>query len=138
MFTKGGEKANIVPSESAMNWYVRSGTIESLQALKERVLACIQSAALATGCTMTHQWADNPYAEVVDNSVMVAAYVANAARLGRLVLDPVTSGKRVAGSTDMGNVSYLVPSIHPMIQASPPGVPIHLSLIHISEPTRPY
>ncbi len=125
VFTKGGEKANIVPSETAMNWYVRSGTTDSLQALKERVLTCMQSAALGCGCTMTHQWADNPYAEVVDNTPMVAAYVANAARLGRLVLDPVTSGKHVVGSTDMGNVSYLVPSIHPMIQASPPGVPIH-------------
>jgi hypothetical protein len=41
------------------------------------------------------------------------------------VLDPVTSGRRVVGSTDMGNVSYLVPSIHPMIKVAPDGVPIH-------------
>ena len=74
---------------------------------------------------MTHQWDENPYADMVDNGPMVQAYATNAARLGRTVLDPVTSGRRVVGSTDMGNISYLVPSIHPMIKVAPDGVPIH-------------
>ena len=56
---------------------------------------------------------------------MVASYVANAARLGRTVVDPAVLGRKVTGSTDMGNVSYLVPSIHPMIQVAPRGVAIH-------------
>lgn len=125
VFTRGGDKPNIVPAEAAMSWYVRSGTIATLQTLKERVLTCLVSAAAATGCTMEHEWVDNTYAEVIDNGPLVAAYVANASRLGRTVLDPLTSGRHVAGSTDMGNVSYLVPSIHPMIKAAPDGVPIH-------------
>jgi urease gamma subunit len=58
-----------------------------------------------------------------DNPAIVAAYVANAARLGRSVVDPRVVGRRVVGSTDMGNVSYLVPSIHPMIKVAPDGVP---------------
>lgn len=125
IFTKAGEKPNIVPSEAAMDWYVRSGTIESLQPLKQRVLTALESAASACGCTMDHSWVDNPYADMIDNAPMVEAYVANAARLGRTVLDPTTAGRRVMGSTDMGNVSYLVPSIHPMIKVAPDGVPIH-------------
>jgi metal-dependent amidase/aminoacylase/carboxypeptidase family protein len=55
---------------------------------------------------------------------MVDAYVANAARLGRIVDDPRAVGG-VMGSTDMGNVSYAVPSIHPMIEVAPAGVSIH-------------
>ncbi|MDP2291185.1 MAG: M20 family metallopeptidase [Actinomycetota bacterium] len=125
IFTKAGDKPNIVPSEAAMDWYVRSATISSLQPLKQRVFTALESAATACGCTMTHEWVDNTYADMIDNGPMVASYVANAARIGRSVLDPATSGKRVMGSTDMGNVSYLVPSIHPMIKVAPDGVPIH-------------
>jgi len=42
-----------------------------------------------------------------------------------VVHDPVTFGRKVTGSTDMGNISYLVPSIHPMIKVADDGVPIH-------------
>lgn len=125
IITKGGDKPNIVPSVAAADWYVRSGTIASLQPLKDRVFGALQGAASACGCTMSHEWVDNVYAEMVDNGPMVQAYVANAAAVGRTVLDPTTSGRRVMGSTDMGNVSYLVPSIHPMIKVAPDGVPIH-------------
>jgi hypothetical protein len=62
---------------------------------------------------------------MVDNGPIVAAYVANAARVGRVVEDPRATGRSVVGSTDMGNVSYLVPSIHPMIKVAGDGVPIH-------------
>jgi amidohydrolase len=125
IFTKAGDKPNIVPAETAMEWYVRSGTVASLQPLKDRVFTCLESAATACGCTMSHAWVDNLYAEMVDNGPMVQAYVANAAAVGRTVLDPVAAGRRVMGSTDMGNISHLVPSIHPMIKVAPDGVPIH-------------
>jgi len=125
IFTRAGDKPNIVPAETAMEWYVRAGTVASLQPLKERVFTCLESAATACGCTMSHEWVDNLYAEMVDNGPLVQAYVANAAAVGRTVLDPVAAGRRVMGSTDMGNISHLVPSIHPMIKVAPDGVPIH-------------
>jgi metal-dependent amidase/aminoacylase/carboxypeptidase family protein len=62
---------------------------------------------------------------MIDNGPMVAAYVDNAARIGRTVVDPASVGRRVVGSTDMGNISYLVPSIHPMIKVAGDGVAIH-------------
>jgi metal-dependent amidase/aminoacylase/carboxypeptidase family protein len=62
---------------------------------------------------------------MIDNGPMVAAYVDNAARVGRTVVDPAAVGRRVVGSTDMGNISYLVPSIHPMIKVAGDGVAIH-------------
>jgi amidohydrolase len=125
VFTKAGEKANIVPREAAAEWMVRSDSIEALQTLKTRVLTCLESGAHACGCTMRHAWQDHLYADLRDNGPMAIAYAANAARLGRTVLDPDVTGRHVVGSTDMGNVSYLVPSIHPMIAVAPDGVPIH-------------
>ncbi len=124
-FTNGGGKPNIVPAEAALLWYVRSPTFASLAPLKERVLACNDAGAMACGCTVEHEWDDYPYADVRDNGPMVASYVANAERVGRHPQDPAATGRRVVGSTDMGNVSYLVPSIHPMVQVAPAGVPIH-------------
>jgi metal-dependent amidase/aminoacylase/carboxypeptidase family protein len=68
---------------------------------------------------------DNVYSDMIDNGPMVASYAANMAALGRTVADPAAIGRKVVGSTDMGNVTYLVPSIHPMIQVAPEGVAIH-------------
>ena len=125
VITRGGEKANIVPREAQAHWMVRSDTIESLQPLKERVLACLEGASSACGCSMTTAWDGHTYADMRDSGPVAAAYVRNAAVTGRTVVDPASIGHRVVGSTDMGNVSYLTPSIHPMIQVAPRGVPIH-------------
>ncbi len=125
IFTAGGDRANIVPAETAMSWIVRSPTIASLQPLKERVLTCLDAGARACGCTMSAAWHGVTYADMIDNGPMVASYVLNAARVGRTVVDPRVMGTPVVGSTDMGNVSYLVPSIHPMLKVAPAGVPIH-------------
>ncbi len=108
-----------------MEWIVRSATIDSLQPLKQRVLTSLESAATACACTSITNGTAHTYADMIDNGPMVAAYVDNAARLGRTVVDPATVGRRVVGSTDMGNISYLVPSIHPMIKVAADGVAIH-------------
>jgi amidohydrolase len=123
IFTKAGDKPNIVPRAAASAWYVRSPTVKQLQPLKERVLRCLEAGAAAAGCEMEHHWATHTYSEMIDCAPLVRAYVANSERLGRTVLDP--SASPVVGSTDMGNVSYLVPSIHPMIAVSPRHVSIH-------------
>jgi amidohydrolase len=125
IFDRAGDKANIVPAETSMTWMVRSATVESLQPLKERVLACLNASADATGCSCTTRWQGVTFADMIDNQAIVQSYVENAAKLGRKVEDPRNVGKSVVGSTDMGNVSYLVPSIHPMIKVAEEGVPIH-------------
>ena len=73
---------------------------------------------------MEHAWIDPAYAELVDNAPFIELYRDNAVRVGRELADPAVAGG-VVGSTDMGNVSHLVPSIHPMIAVSPPNVAIH-------------
>jgi metal-dependent amidase/aminoacylase/carboxypeptidase family protein len=92
--------------------------------LKGRFLACLEAGALAAGCEMDVEWIDPVYADMIDSAAIGERYRANAEALGRIVRAP-SPGARVVGSTDMGNVSYVVPSIHPMIRVAPPGVPIH-------------
>ena len=124
IFTKSGEKPNIVPREAEMDWYVRSDTIESLQPLKARIAKCLEAGAIAADCTISFDWQKNTYAYLVDNLPLLTSYVENSAQFGRdLTTDflPGTGG----GSTDMGNLSYLVPSIHPMLQVAPHGVSLH-------------
>ncbi|MBW3574254.1 MAG: M20 family metallopeptidase [Actinobacteria bacterium] len=125
VFTKGGDKANIVPDHTAMGWMVRSARAPSLDPLKARVLACFEAGALATGCSVEHRFVSHDYAEMVDNPVLIDLYAANSADLGRPLSRVAGAADRVVGSTDMGNVSSLVPSIHPMIKVSPSGVSIH-------------
>jgi metal-dependent amidase/aminoacylase/carboxypeptidase family protein len=57
------------------------------------------------------------------NTPFAAAYQANLQRLGRQVVD--APAEQISGSTDMGNVSKLLPSIHPMISIAPPRVALH-------------
>ena len=124
IFTKAGEKPNIVPREAEMDWYVRSDTIETLQPLKARIAKCLEAGAMAADCTVSFDWQKNTYADLVDNLPLLTSYVLNSAQMGRdLTTDflPGTGG----GSTDMGNLSYLVPSIHPMLQVAPRGVSLH-------------
>jgi amidohydrolase len=125
IFVRGGSKPNIVPHDAATEWYVRSDTMSSLQELKPRVLSALEAGAHACGCSVRHQWDPNPYADMVTNSNISALYINNAATLGRVVAVPSNNGRRVVGSTDMGNISHLVPSIHPMISSAPNGTAIH-------------
>lgn len=125
IFTAAGEKPNIVPRFASSEWYVRSDTLASLEELKDRVLNALTSGAVATGCRCDHTWVGHPYADLITNNAAAEAYARNAASLGRTVTDPRVGGRRVVGSTDMGNVSHVVPTIHPMIQSAPSGSVIH-------------
>jgi amidohydrolase len=125
VFVDGGDKPNIVPERTVMDWMVRSARFATLEPLQRRVEACFDAGAAATGCTCTYRVSGPPYADMVDNPVLVGLYAANSDALGRRLADPRAGGARVVGSTDMGNVSYLVPSIHPMVKVAPTGVSIH-------------
>jgi amidohydrolase len=124
IFTKAGEKPNIVPREAEMDWYVRSDTIETLQPLKKRVAACLEGSAHATDCRVEMVWDTHAYADIVDNVPLLDAYAANSTAVGRPLTSAYMPGTG-GGSTDMGNVSYLAPTIHPMIGVAPRGVSLH-------------
>jgi amidohydrolase len=124
VFIKGGDKPNIVPDHTVADWYVRSATLESLQPLKERVRACLEAGAAAAGCRMELVPTCPEYSDLRTNEPLAELYTANMAGLGRQVRRAAGTD-RIVGSTDMGNVSYWVPSIHPIVKVSPPDVAIH-------------
>ncbi|MEZ5372177.1 MAG: peptidase dimerization domain-containing protein [Microthrixaceae bacterium] len=124
IFTEAGDQPNVVPRRAAAHYYVRSGTLDRLDELKPRVLAAIEGGAISAGCRMEAVWVDAPYAELVHNPTLGNRFAAHAAELGRTVAG-IEAASLTVGSTDMGNVSREVPSIHPTIAAAPPGSSIH-------------
>lgn len=113
--THGGDAPNIVPALTRSSWYVRAPTADRLAGLYERVVACFEAAALATGCTLEIGQREHAFDDLVSNPVLVDLFVANCAALGRTVPRRADLPVSPGGSTDMGNVSHLVPSIQPSL-----------------------
>ena len=115
MITKGGDAPNIIPAHTVAKYIVRANTLADLDEIKQKVVRCFEAGALATGSTLEINGGEKPYAEMLHDPDMAAAYRRNAEALGRVfpTLDP--SLKRAAGSTDTGNVSLAMPAIHPAI-----------------------
>jgi amidohydrolase len=111
IITYGGAAANIVPDHATGTFYVRAAQPAYLKELKERVRHCFEAGALATGCDLITDWhEDLEYQPLRNNRPMVEAYRRNGEAVGKQFVDL----KNVStGSTDMGNVSQIVPSIHP-------------------------
>lgn len=108
----GGDATNIVPGETLVRAEVRAHELPTMLDAERRVLACFEGAAIATGCTWTHERAEPRYDELRQDPTLAALWDDALRGLGRTVAgDLVQTG----GSTDMGNVSQVVPSIHPMI-----------------------
>jgi len=114
IITHGGDASNIIPSHTSSSWGVRSATNERLQELVPKVKACFEAAATATGCRVEVTPNDYPYLNMVNSPVMTGLYSANSVSLGRSMPTEAEMG-REGGSSDMGNVSQVVPSIHPML-----------------------
>ena len=110
--TKGGDAANVVPAHTTGAWMVRAATLAQLEDVQAKVTRCFEAGALATGATLELSEDKDPYSEMRHDHELSALYQRNAEALGRTFLDRVDRG---AGSTDMGNVSLALPSIHPTI-----------------------
>ena len=120
----GGKADNIVPDYASARFRVRARNRDRLELLKPRVLACFEGAATQTGASLEHTWLGG-YLDMRSNKTLAAAYRQNGERIGREFVDPKLIPASIAGSTDMGNVSYAVPSIHPVIKMVPLGVVGH-------------
>jgi amidohydrolase len=113
--TDGGDAPNVVPAHAAAEYIVRAGTLADLDDIRTKVLRCFEAGALATGATLEVKPSGAPYAEVRHDAALAAVYRRNAEALGRSFPDLGVLLDRAAASTDMGNVSQALPSIHPMI-----------------------
>ena len=123
IITDGGEAANIVPGHSAGIFIVRAEDDTYLDELKQKVTNCFVGAATATGARLEHRWGDISYAPMRNNPTLARLFKRNMEFLGRHL--KLTDPDSAFGSTDMGNVSQLVPSIHPGVAIAPKDVAIH-------------
>jgi len=110
IITKGGDAPNVVPAHTAAKYMARAETLDDLQDVLPKVRRCFEAGALATGARLEIRGGDKPYAHVVHNAAMAALYQRNAEALGRSFME-----SPLAASTDMGNVSLVLPTIHPSI-----------------------
>jgi amidohydrolase len=113
IITNGGEAANIVPAYSAGTFIVRAEDDTYLDKLKEKVLNCFIGAATASGASLEYRWGKVRYAPLHNNLTLARLFRQNMLSLGRKMR--LSDPSKAFGSTDMGNVSQIVPTIHPSV-----------------------
>ncbi|MDY7019383.1 MAG: M20 family metallopeptidase [Chloroflexota bacterium] len=123
IITDGGQVPNVVPDHSAAKFLIRAQDITYLEELKEKVLNCFLGASIATGAGLEYSWGKRFYAPMKNNLTLAKLFRQNLESLNRRVelFDPHFS----LGSTDMGNVSQIVPSIHPLVSITSSPIPLH-------------
>ncbi|KAH6869545.1 hypothetical protein B0T10DRAFT_501498, partial [Thelonectria olida] len=109
VFEVGGTVPNVIPEYSRMNWYIRSPTVSRLDVLVKRVKACFEAGAAAAGCEVSYHVAPT-YKDLRINSTLCKAYAEDMAVLDLNIQQEERTPTEA--STDMGNVSQLVPSFH--------------------------
>ena len=119
----GGQAPNVVPAQAAVDLYVRDRTAKSAEALVERVRAAAAGAALATQTQAEVSETGPLYAERRNNAALAERFADAVRTLGADIApyDPDSP----AGSSDIGNLSQLMPVIHPYVQIADAGTPAH-------------
>lgn len=115
IIAQGGDAPNVIPEYTRSSYYVRAQNRDRLDVLVPKVTACFEGAAIATGCTLEVESVGHVYDELVSNQIMVELFAANSAKLNRPMLRGDELPPSQTGSTDMGNVSKVTPTIHPML-----------------------
>jgi amidohydrolase len=119
--TNGGAAPNIIPEVAACTFYVRAPKIDYMWELHKRVMACAEGAARATGCSVKVIDKEAPYEPLRRNDTLLDVFRGNMARVGATE----SPAPDRLGSSDIGNVSQVIPAIQPMVQIAPAGTPIH-------------
>ena len=106
----GGDHPATIPDKTVLFYFIRTQSRTELKDLVQKVVACFEAGATATGCQVEIQEAGYDYDELLSNTPLAKLYAENFKSLGMTY----ELSKELTISTDMGNVSYTVPSIHPM------------------------
>jgi amidohydrolase len=122
VITDGGQAANVIPAHAAATFIVRAVDDTRLDKLKERVINCFTGAATATGAKLKYSWGER-YAAMVSNVALGRLFRENMQTLGHSIR--LGENEVMNFSTDVGNVSQLVPTIQPLVAISSAGASIH-------------
>ena len=123
IITDGGRAANVVPAHSAGNFIVRAEDDSYLDELKEKVINCFTGAATTSGARLEYKWGEVRYAALRNNLTLARLFRRNMQSLDRRMrlADPSNS----FGSSDIGNISQLVPAIHPLVSIATAELLLH-------------
>jgi amidohydrolase len=112
---EGGKAANVVPDKAIAQFYVRAGKKKYLREVNEKVKNIARGAALMTGASLEISNYEISYDDMNTNQSLSNAFVKNLKQAG---VSEIHSERSSYGSLDMGNVSNVVPAIHPYISIS--------------------
>lgn len=122
IITKGGEAPNIIPDYTKASFYIRAAKSSTCDEVKEKVLNIGKGAALATGCQFKYDDSLNRVKEMLICPSFEQLFIEEANAIG---LSVKTQGAKSIGSTDAGNVSQVVPTIHPTLKICDEPITIH-------------
>lgn len=123
--TDGGQASNVIPAAAEMRYTMRATNSESLRALESRMAGCFAAGAVATGCEHTVSETAPAYDELVPDPWLSATVRAEMVRFGRTPVPEEVEASVPLGSTDMGNVTQVMPGIHPIVGIDAGGASIH-------------
>ncbi len=121
IIVKGGETVNITPDLAIARFSIRAKTRKYLNEIVEKVKNCARGAAIQTGAKLKISFFEKSVDDYVGNDVLIKEYSENLLMLGENI-DP---NHKISGSSDIGNISYLIPTLCPVIKVAPAGVELH-------------
>ena len=123
--TDGGQAVNVIPGHATLQYAMRAIESDSLRELEGRMFACFAAGALATGCEYEIGTPAPAYAELKPDQWLADVFREEMRRLGREPVAPDIEAGLPMGSTDMGNVTQVLPGIHPVIGVDAGGATVH-------------
>ena len=115
VITNGGFKPNIIPSYTSSEWYLRALNESDLLKIESDFKNFVNAAAMSTKCEVKIESPDYRYTEIDNNKTMYELYKENSLSVDRKMILQSEAARPGLGSTDMGNISLAMPSIHPML-----------------------
>jgi len=116
IITNGGYSPNIIPEYTRSSWMIRSQKTKDLHKLEKKLLNCFKGAANATGCKLNIIDGNGTYENLITNSKLKNIFLENAMKLGIDMKTNQHFDQTKNGSTDFGNISKIVPSLHAFLQ----------------------
>ncbi|OBB77469.1 M20 family metallopeptidase [Mycobacterium sp. 852014-52144_SCH5372336] len=123
--TDGGQATNVIPARAEMQYTMRANDAASLHELEERMADCFLAGAVATGCGHDVAETEPSYHELTPDTWLAETFRAEMQRMGREPVSPELEAALPLGSTDMGNVTQVMPGIHPIVGIDAGGASVH-------------
>lgn len=122
VISKGGQAANIVPDYAVAQYYFRSNSRDTLDQVVAKAKKIAEGAALMTGATVEISNYEISYDNLITNQTLSSCFTKNMKEISQ---QPVQPPRKAAGSADIGDVSRVVPAIHPMIGLNDASLVLH-------------